>query len=99
MSLTPAALLVTLITALPLAAAEPIALSRDEFKMYRHYQAAIADPRVQKMKPEVRVSAIARDGKYKLKDLQAVIAKGDEAGDLKASFSSGWTRVRAPTAR
>jgi hypothetical protein len=79
-----AVLLVSLF-AVPVVAAEPIALSRDEFKMYRHYQAAIADPRVQKMKPEVRVAAIARDGKYKLKDLQAVIAKGDEAGDLKAA--------------
>src|SRR4051812_34939334 len=65
-------------------AAEPLPLSRDEFKMYRHYQAAIADPRVQKMKPESRVAAIAKDGKYKLKELQTVIAKGDEAGDLKA---------------
>ena len=70
--------------ALPVSAAAPIALSRDEFKMYRHYQAAISDPRVQKMKPEGRVAAIARDGKFKLKDLTAVIAKGDEAGDLKA---------------
>ena len=69
--------------AFPLLAAEPLPLSRDEFKMYRHYQAAISDPRVQKMKPEVRVAAIARDGKFKLKELEAVIAKGEEAGDLK----------------
>lgn len=68
----------------PALASEPLPLSRDEFKMYRHYKVAIEDPRVQKMKPESRVAAIAKDAKYKLKDLNAVIVKGDEAGDLKA---------------
>ncbi len=77
-------LLLNVAFAVPCIASEPLLLSRDEFKMYRHYQVAIEDPRVQKMKPEARLGAIAKDGKYKLKDLNAVIAKGDEAGDLKA---------------
>jgi hypothetical protein len=88
MSPTRFALLLIATVSLPLRASEPLPLSRDEFKMYRHYQAAIADPRVQKMKPEVRLAAIAKDSKYKLKDLTAVIAKGDEAGDLKAKCES-----------
>lgn len=67
----------------PAVASEPLPLSRDEFKMYRHYKVAMEDPRVQKMKPEARVGAIAKDAKYKVKDLNAAIAKGDEAGDLK----------------
>ncbi len=65
-------------------AAEPLPLTRDEFKMYKHYKVALEDPRVQKMKPDARVAAIAKDAKFKVKDLSAVIAKGDEAGDLKA---------------
>ncbi len=77
------ALLLLLAPAFPCLATEPLPLSRDEFKMYKHYQVAIEDPRVQKMKPEARVAAIARDAKYKLKDFSAVIARGDEAGDLK----------------
>jgi hypothetical protein len=84
MPTTRLAVLLAASLALPSAASEPIPLSRDEFKMFRHYQAAISDPRVQKMKPENRVAAIARDGKFKLKELVAVIAKGEEAGDLKA---------------
>ena len=88
MTPTRIAFVLAVVSAFPLAASEPIALSRDEFKMYRHYQAAIADPRVQKMKPEARVAAIARDSKYKLKELVAVIARGDEAGDLKARCES-----------
>ena len=65
-------------------AAEPLPLTREEFKMYRHYKVASEDPRVQKMKPDARLGAIAKDAKYKVKDLNAAIAKGDEAGDLKA---------------
>ncbi|MFL5319857.1 MAG: hypothetical protein ACJ790_09380 [Myxococcaceae bacterium] len=65
-------------------AADAIDLSLAEFKMYRHWQAAMADARVQKMKPEARDPAIAKDAKYKLKDMQAAVQKGEAAGDLKA---------------
>ena len=78
------ALLLTTAFTFPVLAADPLPLSRDEFKMYKHYKVALEDPRVQKMKPDARAAAIAKDAKYKLKDLNAVIAKGDEAGDLKA---------------
>src|SRR5688572_19667946 len=67
-----------------LLAAEPVELSQDEFKMYRHYQNAIEDPRVQKMKPEARNAAIAKDAKFKLKDMEKALARAESAGDFKA---------------
>jgi hypothetical protein len=66
------------------AAAEPIDLTVDEFKMFRHYQNALEDPRVQKMKPERRMAAIADDAGFKLKDLQRAVKRGEAAGDVKA---------------
>lgn len=69
--------------AMPAFAAEPLGATEDEFNMYLHYKLAIDDSRVQAMKPEVRVSAIAKDAGYKIKDLQAAIAKVEAAGDLK----------------
>lgn len=70
----------------PLAAfaAQPIELSQEQFKMFRHWQKAMEDPQVQKIKPSARNAAIARDARYKLKDLEEAIAKGEAAGDLKA---------------
>ncbi|MBL8951388.1 MAG: hypothetical protein JNK82_11455 [Myxococcaceae bacterium] len=67
-----------------LLSADPIELSQEEFKMYRHYQQAIADPRVQKMKEEARPAAIAKDAKFKLKDMQKAIERAEAAGDFKA---------------
>jgi hypothetical protein len=78
------ALILIAASAAPALSAEPLPLTRDEFKMYRHYKVAMEDPRVQKMKPGARNAAIAKDAKYKLKDMEAAVAKGDEAGDLKA---------------
>ena len=66
-------------------AATPISMTQDEFKMYRHWQQAMQDPRVQKMKPASQNAAIAKDAHYKLKDMEAAIQKGDAAGDLKAT--------------
>ncbi len=65
-------------------ASEPLGVSEDEFKMFRHAKLALEDKRVQAMKPEVRLAAIARDGGYKLKDLQKAMDKVEAAGDLKA---------------
>jgi len=79
-------------------AADPFPLSRDEYKMYKHYQDALADPRVQKMKPEARMAAIARDAKLKLKELQAAVEKGDGAGDLKAKCDQGLKEALEGTA-
>jgi len=76
---------------LPLAAraAAPIDLTEDKFKMMRHYQLALEDPRVQKMKPEKRMAAIAQDAGFKLKELQRAVDKGAAAGDIKAQCEQG----------
>lgn len=66
-----------------LLASEPVDLTQDEFKMYRHYLNAIEDPRVQKLKPESRHAAIAKDAKYKLKDMEKAISRAEGAGDFK----------------
>ena len=66
-------------------ASTPIELSLEEFKMYQHYKKAIEDPRVQKMKPEARLPAIAKDAKYKPKELEKAVARGEAAGDVKAA--------------
>ncbi len=63
-------------------------MTADEFKMYRQWQKAMNDPRVQKMKPESRNGAIAKDAKFKLKEMEAAVAKGEAAGDLKAGCES-----------
>jgi hypothetical protein len=76
--------LAALFAVLPALAAEPIDLTLEEFKMYQHYKNAMADPRVEKIKPEGRLSAIAKDAGFKLKDLQKAIERGDAAGELKA---------------
>jgi hypothetical protein len=70
-------------------ASDPFPLTRDEFKLYKHYQDAIGDPRVQKMKESQRLPAIARDAHVKLKDLKAAVEKGEAAGDLKAKCDQG----------
>lgn len=75
---------VSLLAAPAVHAMEPLGISEDEFRMYRHYQMAMADERVQAMKPERRLAAIAKDGGYALKTLQAAVDKGQAAGDVKA---------------
>ncbi|MBI3183524.1 MAG: hypothetical protein HYZ28_15410 [Myxococcales bacterium] len=70
------------------AVADPIELTLEEFKMYRHYLKAMGDPRVQKIKPEGRMGAIAKDAGFKLRDLQRAVARGEAAGDVKAACES-----------
>ncbi len=76
-------------------AAEPIGLTEDEFKMYRHYTLALADTRVQAMKPEVRLAAIAKDAGYKPKELQKAVERGEAAGDVKAKCEGNLKDVLA----
>lgn len=64
-------------------AAEPLDLSLEEFKMWKHWQNAMADERVKAMKPEKRNPAIAKDARYKLKDMEKAVEKGEAAGDVK----------------
>ena len=66
-------------------AGQPVELTQEEFKMFRHWQKAMNDPRVEKMKPERRNPAIAKDARFNLKEMEAAIAKGESAGDLKAT--------------
>lgn len=70
------------------ALAEPLDLSLEEFKMYRHYQSAMEDARVQKMAPDKRMPAIAKDAKYKLPALEEAVRKGEAAGDIGAKCIS-----------
>lgn len=66
-------------------AATPIELTEDEFKMVQQYQLAMTDSRVQAMKPEARLPAIAKDAGFKPKDLQAALTRREAAGDVKAA--------------
>jgi hypothetical protein len=72
-----------LVPALALAL-EPVPLTEDEFKMAQRYRLALADERVQAMKPEARLAAIARDAGYKQKELQRAVERADAAGDVAA---------------
>lgn len=84
---TTTALLLTVL-ATP-ALAEPLELSLDEFKMYRGYQSAMEDPKVQAMKPDARVAAIAKKNfKVSAKELEAAIQKGEAAGDIGAKCAA-----------
>lgn len=79
--------------ALPALAAEPIDLSEEEFRMYQHYKLALTDPRVQAMKPEVRLGAIAKDARFKPKDLEKAIERGEAAGDVKAKCEANLREI------
>jgi hypothetical protein len=91
--------------AVPAFAAEPLGATEDDLKMYLHYKLAMADSRVQAMKPEVRLGAIAKDAGYKLKDLQKAIDAVEAAGDVKAKCEAnlketfGRTELAGKTAR
>jgi hypothetical protein len=65
-------------------ASDRVTLTQEEFKMYRQYQKAMSDPRVEKIKPDKRLAAIAKDAGFKLKELERAISAGEQAGDVKA---------------
>jgi hypothetical protein len=76
-------------------ASEPLGLTEDEFKMYQHYKIALADARVQAMKPEARLNAIAKDAGFKAKELQKAIEKGEAAGDVKSKCEANLKEIFA----
>ncbi len=78
-------------------AAEKVELTEEEFKMFRHTKLALEDPRVQAMKPEVRLTAIAKDAGFKLKDLQKAMDRGEAAGDVKAKCEANLKEALAAT--
>jgi hypothetical protein len=92
---TPFVFALVVLTSAPAFALEPLGLTEDEFRMYRHYKAAMADERVQAMKPEKRLAAIAKDAGYKLKELQQAVEKGDAAGDVKARCEANLKEIFA----
>ena len=67
------------------AQATPVDMTQEEFKMFRHWQKAMADPRVEQMKESQKNPAIAKDAGFKLKEMLKAIEKGEAAGDLKAA--------------
>ncbi len=81
------------LVAVPSFALEALNLTEDEFKMYQHYKVALADARVQAMKEPARLPAIAKDGGYKLKELQKAIEKGEAAGDVKAKCEANLKEI------
>lgn len=81
------------VLAVPALAADALGLSEDEFKMFQHYRLALADARVQAMKPEARLAAIAKDARWKPKDLQSAIEKGEAAGDIGAKCEANLKEI------
>lgn len=84
---------VALVASFPVFAGEPFPLSAEEYKMYRQYQLAMEDARVQKLKPEARLPAIAKDAGFKLPALKAAVEKGEAAGDLKKACEKAVTEA------
>lgn len=87
------------ISLLPSAAfsSEKIDLTEDEFRMFKHTKLALEDPRVQAMKPEARLPAIAKDAKFKLKELEKAMERGESAGDVKAKCEANVKEALAGT--
>ena len=81
--LSPWILATAFILLAPHAHAETPALhiTRAQFQLYRDYQDALTDPRVQKIKPSERLHAIARNFHVKPHDLQAAITAGEQEAE------------------
>jgi hypothetical protein len=60
-------------------------ITRAQFQLYRDYQDALADPRVQKIKPSERLNAIARNFHVKPRELQAAVSVGEQEADRIAA--------------
>lgn len=78
-ALVPGLLAVLALAAAP-AKASPPELNAEEFKLFKDYQAALTDDRVQKMPEKKRLPAIAKNFKVSEKVLGAAIARGEKAG-------------------
>jgi len=55
-------------------------MSAEQYRLYKDYQQALSDPRVQKMSEAKRLPAIARDRKESEKKLREAVAAGDAQG-------------------
>jgi hypothetical protein len=63
------------------ASAADLPITAQEFKLWRDYQSALEDPRVQKMAEKDRIPNIARNFRVPEKVLREAIAKGEEYGE------------------
>jgi hypothetical protein len=62
-----------------------LTITRQQYQLYKDYQDALQDPRVEKMKEKDRLPAIAHNFKVKEKELKAAVEKGDaEASQVEA---------------
>src|SRR4029077_17435028 len=76
----PAILLLALVVPRPAAADEGLTITKKQFQLYRDYQDALKDARVQKMKAKDRLPAIAKNFHVKEKELEAAVSQGDKDG-------------------
>ena len=60
-------------------------ITRAQFQLYRDYQDALTDPRVQKIKASERLNAIARNFHVKPRELQAAVSVGEQEADRIAA--------------
>ncbi|HCF60786.1 MAG TPA: hypothetical protein DFS52_22645 [Myxococcales bacterium] len=63
------------------ARADELPMTLEQFKLWRDYQDALQDERVQKMPEGKRFGAIARNFKVSEKDLRVAVDKGDKHGE------------------
>ena len=68
------------------ARADALTITRTQYQLYRDYQDALQDEKVQKLKEKDRLAAIARNFKVKEKDLREAVALGTEqAGQVEST--------------
>jgi hypothetical protein len=73
-------LLLALLLTASQAQAQPVPLTSQQFKLYRDYQAATHDSRVERLSPDKRIPAIARNFHVSEAQLREAIFLGDRYG-------------------
>jgi hypothetical protein len=64
----------------PRAHATPVDMTAEQYRLYKSYQAALTDPRVEKIPESKRITAIARNFRTSEKGLREAVTKGDLLG-------------------
>lgn len=86
-----AALALPLVLPAPVRAGE-LAMTAEEFGLWRDYQGALTDPRVQKMPEKQRLPNIAKNFKTTEKKLKEAIEKGEKDGEAVAKQAEELTK-------
>lgn len=81
----------------PAAHAAPVTMTAQQFHLYRDYQAAQKDPRVQKLPEAKRLSAIARNFHVSTKALREAVDVGDAIGPSIAARCEQEVRAQLAT--